>query len=172
MVRAIVLLVLIVLIAGVAAGYWYVKQHGFSARAQPTRFEAFLAEHAVELSYPASAKSMKNPLSPTPEIMDAALTHYAHDCAVCHGNDGKGKTEIGEGLYPPPPDLTAEDDMTDGELYYIIRNGVRFTGMPGWQFRSDDRYWRLVLFIRHLPQLTTQERAKLNEIDRLDREAH
>ena len=53
---------------------------------------------------------------------------------MCHGNDGKGKTTIGQNLYPKTPDMTlpATRNMTDGELYYTIQNGIRLTGMPFW----------------------------------------
>src|SRR3989442_10826244 len=68
------------------------------------------------------------------EVMPAAKAHYADHCAICHGNDGRGTTLIGKGLYPKPPDMTqpATQGLTDGELYYIIENGIRFTGMPGF----------------------------------------
>ena len=91
------------------------------------------------------------------------MEHFADHCATCHGNDGSGRTHIGNGLYPPPPDmsLAATQKLTDGELYYIIENGIRFTGMPAFGEKPgdehDDATWKLVRFIRHLPMITDDE---------------
>jgi len=80
---------------------------------------------------------------------------YQQRCTVCHGYDGSGKTAAGGGLYPPPLDLRRgalqERKRTDGELFYFIQNGVRNTGMPGWQL-PDREIWQLVAFIRNLPE--------------------
>ncbi|HET9063474.1 MAG TPA: cytochrome C, partial [Candidatus Binatia bacterium] len=79
-----------------------------------------------------------------------------------HGNDGRGQTTIGRNLYPRVPDMTANSTqaMSDGELFYAIKHGVRFTGMPAWgddNPADDFATWTLVLFIRHLPDLTARE---------------
>jgi hypothetical protein len=60
-------------------------------------------------------------------------------------------------------------NLTDGEIFYIIENGVRFTGMPGW-VGEDEENWKLVLFIRHLPRLTQQELNAMQKINRLGEE--
>jgi mono/diheme cytochrome c family protein len=84
---------------------------------------------------------------------------------MCHGNDGSiQKTPIGHGLFPKPPDLrdSPTQQLTDGELFYIIDNGVRFTGMPAFgtgtpSEAGDRQVWQLVTFIRHLPRITAAE---------------
>ncbi len=94
----------------------------------------------------------------------ADRAHFADHCAVCHGNDGKGQTAFGKGLYPRPPDLSAPatQDLSDGELFYVIENGVRFTGMPAFGGEGPPALtWHLVTFIRHLPSLTPEEKAAL-----------
>ena len=70
----------------------------------------------------------------TPEVIAAGMAHYADHCAACHANDGSAETQIGLGMYPRPPDMRqpATQTLTDGELFYIIENGVRLTGMPAW----------------------------------------
>jgi mono/diheme cytochrome c family protein len=98
------------------------------------------------------------------------MEHWADHCAVCHGNDGSGATEIGEGLYPRSPDmrLPATQDLTDGELFYIIENGVKLTGMPAWGNGTPEgevSSWHLVHFIRRLPNLSE---AELTEMDGLN----
>lgn len=150
-----------------SAGFLYPKlvSHGFSAREDPWAIEAFVARHLRRLATGSDAKAMENPLSPTPPVLAEARDHFADHCAVCHANDGSGRTPISEGLYPPAPDLrkAQTQDLTDGELLYIIRNGIRFTGMPGWG-GEDDENWKLVLFIRHLPKLSAEELELMREI--------
>ena len=100
-------------------------------------------------------------MSATPELLVEARRHFADHCASCHANDGSGHTEMGQKLYPRAPDmrLAETQNLTDGELYYIVENGVRFTGMPAWGEGgpNDHDTWHLVLFIRHLPHLTKEE---------------
>src|SRR5262247_576210 len=138
--------------------YWVLTKQGFSAREKPSGIEAFLARKARGLATPAEAKALKNPLPSTPLGIAEGRDHFADHCAVCHANNGSGNTQINAGLYPPAPDmrLAQTQDLTDGELFYIIKNGVRFTGMPGWGGEDEDN-WKLVLFIRHLPQLSEKE---------------
>ena len=78
---------------------------------------------------------------------------------------------INSGLYPPAPDLRQEETqrLSDGELMYIIKNGIRFTGMPGWGGENEEN-WKLVLFIRHLPHLSAQELAFMTEVNGLQEE--
>ena len=134
---------------------------GMSARTPPGSFETFLGRTVQRLSIPKSARAAKNPMESNPEALVEARRHFADHCASCHANDGSGKTEIGQNLYPRAPDmrLTETQNLTDGELYYIIENGIRFTGMPAWGAGgpNDHETWHLVLFIRHLPHLTQED---------------
>lgn len=147
---------------------------GLSAKAAPTRLEAFVARNARHLAIPRNARLTQNPVLDSQEIQREARLHFADHCAICHGNDGSGDTPIGEGLYPKPPDLRkpATQEMSDGELFWIIENGVRFTGMPGFSNNADHDHasgnhaggqdsWKLVHFIRHLPHLTATERLEM-----------
>jgi mono/diheme cytochrome c family protein len=159
----------ICLAALAGAGIWFawiLKTHGFSARSKPTRFEAFLARHARDLATPAAAKHLKNPLSPSPLDIAEGRDHFADHCAVCHANNGSGKTEMGGNMYPPAPDMRDRNtqDLSDGELFHIIKDGIRFTGMPGWGGEDEDN-WKLVLFIRHLPELSPKEFELMKEIN-------
>jgi mono/diheme cytochrome c family protein len=150
--------------AGAAAFGWVTIRRGFSARDNPSALEAFLAKTARNLSIPASERDAKNPFAPTAEVLGEARAHFADHCATCHGNDGSGKTEIGQNLYPKAPDLRQSEtqNLTDGQIYYIIHNGIRLTGMPAWGGPGkDDDSWQLVLFIRHLPQMTPQEMKEM-----------
>jgi mono/diheme cytochrome c family protein len=166
-----VLLVILFCLAGVAATL--VLHDGLSARATPTKLEAFLARHARQLATPANARSAVNPLQPTEENLRDARMHFADHCAICHGNDGSGQTMLGGGMYPKPPDLRLPEtqSLSDGELFWIIEHGVRFTGMPAFGGHGGhehghgdaDDSWKLVLFIRHIPQLAPQERMEMEQ---------
>lgn len=158
---ALVLLAVGAIVAGVVA-YSIVRQ-GLSARSEPTPAEAFLARTMRRAATPSADRNRTNPVEPTAAVLDEALEHFADHCAVCHANDGGGDTAMGRGLYPKVPDLRAAEtrSLTDGELFSIIENGVRLTGMPGWgtgTAAGEEASWRLVLFIRHLPALSSAER--------------
>ena len=166
--RTLLLSIIAAGIAGVAVFGWVTIRRGFSARDNPSAIETYVAKTARRLSVPASERNAKNPFAPTPELLSEARVHFADHCATCHGNDGSGKTQIGQNLYPKAPDmrLPATQNLTDGEIYYVIHNGIRLTGMPAWGTEvKDDDSWKLVLFIRHLPQLTPEE---LREMERLN----
>ncbi|MBZ5539684.1 MAG: c-type cytochrome [Acidobacteriia bacterium] len=160
-------LILILLLVLLAAAAWTARQilhHGLSARATPTRLETALARNVRHLAFPANARTLANPVPVSPEAMREGLLHFADHCAACHANDGSGDTPYGQGLYPKPPDLrsAATQNLSDGELFWIIENGVRFTGMPAFSEPGEQQEsWQLVRFLRHLPQLTPAERAEM-----------
>ena len=161
------------LLAAAGGGVVYLRVHGLSARAKPSAVEEWLARRVRALATPSSVRSAKNPFQPTELLVAEARDHFADHCAVCHGNRGDGKTMLGEGMYPPPPDLRAPatQDLTDGEIKNIIENGIRFTGMPGFG-GGDEENWKLVLFIRHLPELSEEEQSFMNEINSLGGGVH
>lgn len=164
---------LLLLGAGVAVwAVWAVRSHGFSARVKPAAYEAFVARKLRGLASEPGARELKNPVEATELAIAEARDHFADHCAVCHGNRGDGKTQMNAGLYPPAPDMrqAVTQHLSDGELFYIIKNGIRFTGMPGWG-GSDEDNWKLVLFLRHLPKLTTQELEFMTEINHMPADA-
>ncbi len=108
--------------------------HGFSARAEPSATERWIARRARMAAFPADAAKTVNPLPDTPEVLAEARAHWADHCASCHANDGSGESLMGRRTFPPAPDMRspATEQLTDGELFYIIQNGVRLTAMPAW----------------------------------------
>jgi mono/diheme cytochrome c family protein len=115
---------------------------------------------------PAAEARRTNPVARTDAALAEGLAHYADHCASCHAIDGSGNTEMGRGLFPPAPDMraAATQEMTDGELFYVIEHGIRFTGMPAWSTgRADGETasWQLVHVVRHLPRLTEEERTRM-----------
>jgi len=168
--RGTVLLLAFVLVLGIlAAGAASILHDGLSARAQPSALETALAAVMRKLAMPSAAQSAKNPVADSPEVLREGRLHFADHCAICHGNDGSGDTAMGHGMYPKPPDLRAAQtqDRSDGEIFWIIENGVRMTGMPAFGGSSGhgntDDSWKLVHFLRHLPSLTAEERIEMEK---------
>jgi mono/diheme cytochrome c family protein len=88
--------------------------------------------------------------------------HFAAHCAICHGAPGVSKGEMADGLNPQPPDLAhSSEHYTPSELFWIVKHGIKMTGMPAWGDHSDDELWATVAFIRKLPEMTTEDYAKL-----------
>ncbi|MGI9075437.1 MAG: c-type cytochrome [Bryobacteraceae bacterium] len=143
--------------------------HGFSANAKPSGIEKWAAIQARDMAVPSDAKSRNNPVPDSPDVIAAGRAHWADHCAVCHGNDGKGQTEMGEHMYPPAPNMTrpATQNMTDGQIFYIIQNGIRLSGMPAWgsEHTGEEDSWKLVRLIRHLPSLTEQEIQEMEKLN-------
>ena len=111
------------------------------AREAPSKSEAAIARRLRSWSMPRDARSRKNPFTNSPELLQKSARHFADHCASCHGNDGSGATEMGRNLFPRAPDMRLDSTqrLSDGELYYIIHNGVRWTGMPAWGDADNDR---------------------------------
>lgn len=159
--------ILWILLAAVIAVFAYgaiLLRHGISARKDPSQAEIRVARALRHMAIPKLDREDENPWKDvaTADVMKDAREHFADHCAQCHANDGSGNTEMGKYLYPRVPDmrLPATQNLSDGELYYIIRNGVPLTGMPAWgepNTDQDDESWQLVLFIRHLSHLTPEE---------------
>ena len=157
---------LVLLVGTLALGVW-ISRHGFSAREKPTWVEEFFARHARKIATPSDARELNNPHPLTPERLVSARAHWVDHCATCHALDGGGNTALGKNMYPPAPDLrdATTQSLSDGELYYIITNGVRFTGMPAWGGEhSPEDTWELVGFIRRLPALTPEELKEMEEM--------
>jgi mono/diheme cytochrome c family protein len=144
------------------AGLVYLRATGLDTRAEPGAIETRVARAARRLAIPSAIRTMANPIGKSAESLAEGMAHFADHCASCHANDGSGDTEMGRGLYPKAPDMrrASTQDLSDGELFYIIERGIRFTGMPGWSNGTkagEESSWQLVHFIRHLPALTPAE---------------
>lgn len=152
------LVVLAIIVIGVAV----LIHRGFRATNRPSALEAAAARAVRNYSIPIAARSEKNPFDARPPNLQDGRDAFLAKCQSCHGHDGSGRTPVGQALYPRVPDLRAPStqNLTDGEIHYIIENGVELTGMPAWhnpyQAQNDDS-WKLVLYIRSLQQVSQQE---------------
>ena len=149
---------------------WRMARSGFSTHDEPSAIEVFAARTMWSWSAPADLRGADNPLPVSATVLAEGRAHWADHCASCHGNDGKGQTTIGKRLFPRAPDMTmpATQDLSDGEIFANIENGIRLTGMPGWgdgTAQSAYGSWSLVHFIRHLPKLTPEEIAEMEALN-------
>jgi cytochrome c553 len=145
-------------------------RYGFSAHDEPTRLEQVVARAMRHYAVPSDLRARKNPVPLTREVLAGARAHFADHCAVCHGNDGKGKSAMGANFYPKVPDMTLPEtqSLSDGELFATIENGIRLTGMPAWGDgtpESGHDSWMLVHFIRHLPEIAPEELAEMEDLN-------
>jgi len=160
-----ILILLVVAVLAIGFVSYSFLHNGVSAKAKPSALEVVMARKARHMALPSAARALANPVAATEENLRDGRLHFADHCAICHGNDGSCDTMMGSGLYPKPPDLRLAETqkLSDGELFWIIENGVRFTGMPAFSspHSSPEDSWKLVHFIRHLPQLTAEERLEM-----------
>jgi mono/diheme cytochrome c family protein len=155
--RDAVITILLLAIVAVTAAVVVVRRGGLSADTEPGRLERSVAARLVRLAIPAEADRQQSPLGGQADAWREAREHYLDHCAVCHGRDAKGNTAMGANMYPKVPDLTSTDVQrrSDGALFYIIQNGIRWTGMPAWkEEHSPEDTWKLVAFIRKAPTFT------------------
>ena len=171
--KAVVLVLVVIIVCGILA-IERILSRGFSARDTPGAIETMIARRVRHHAVPSEGRKMKNPVPYTPEVLSEAEAHFADHCASCHGNDGRGQTTIGRNLYPKAPDmrLEATQSLTDGEVFYIIQNGVRLTGMPAWGDgtpEDDLESWKLVHFIRHLGDLSPEALERMKSMNPVSR---
>jgi mono/diheme cytochrome c family protein len=165
--------IILAVLAGVVTLGWLgyrLFTTGFSAKTEPHAIEVFMARQIRHLAIPVEQRNASNPVAFSPDLLQEGLAHFADHCAVCHANDGSGKTPIGKNVYPKAPDLRLPDtqSMSDGELFWVIHNGIRFTAMPAWgegDPAQDKDSWKLIHFIRHLPQLTPEELDQMKALN-------
>jgi mono/diheme cytochrome c family protein len=169
LIGAVVIIFLAVLGASGWVGYRLFTT-GFSAKTEPHALEVIIARQIRHLAIPVEKRNETNPVPLTPDVLKNARAHFADHCATCHANDGSGKTPIGKNVYPKAPDLKLPDtqSLSDGELFWVIHNGIRFTAMPAWGENApenDQDSWQLVHFIRHLPLVTQEELDEMKTLN-------
>ena len=161
---AIVVVFVVIVLAG-AAYEWLVPGLS-SARTVPPKLEIAIATWLLHQSVPAQAQKQVNPLGADAADIVAGRDLFRENCEVCHAYDGGGHTRVGGREYPQAPPLrVAVASMSDGEVFYHIRNGIRNTGMPAWDM-PDRQIWQLVAYIRHLPNPARMAAAEPPESDR------
>ena len=155
---AIVVSALLVLV-GVAAIGIYAGLYNIAADVPHTQPVYWLLETVRNRSITARARDVvvPNNLDDLSRISRGA-GQYADMCSGCHLAPGMKRTEISRGLYPRAPELRQKTDLTPAEQFWIVKHGVKMTGMPAWGVTHDDELlWDVVAFIRKLPELTPEQ---------------
>jgi predicted CXXCH cytochrome family protein len=152
------------LVIFVALGVGAIKWRGFRATSTPSVVESDTARFLRDLAIPRAERSSKNPFAGDSAALQQGREDFLARCASCHGVDARGRTSIGANVYPRVPDLRADttQNLTDGEIHYIIENGIQFTGMPAMgniHRESGADSWKLVAYIRNLRSLTPSEKS-------------
>ena len=152
--RWILAAVLIVVLSGLVV-IFAITQFDLSALQEPGQVETFLATQAKRmLIYKNSRSGIPLPPKDLQASLEQGETLYGTDCAMCHGSDGHTLTDNGRWMYPRASDLTSPSvqQYSDPELFWIVKNGIRFSGMPGFgKVESDEHIWDLVRYLRTLP---------------------
>lgn len=157
----------VIVVAG-GVSVWSIIGNGISARDRPSAAERTVARILRRAATPSALRDLNNPYPRTEAALEDGLAHFADHCAICHGNDGKAENFYGRNMFPPPPDMTGEtQELSDGEIYAVIENGVRLTGMPAFGDGSpnNESSWNLVHFIRHLPEITPGELQQMRALN-------
>ena len=150
--------------AAVIAGI-VLSSHGLGSRPQPSELEASVAMKTYDSAVPKRYQHMQDPFAAKGIDLLEAGGHYEEHCAVCHADNGSGDPKFHGIMYPRPTDLRSADtqEMSDGELYWVVKNGVRWSGMPAFGKPGDDdqHAWKIVAYVRHLPKMTPAEQQQV-----------
>jgi mono/diheme cytochrome c family protein len=125
------------------------------ANSAPPAIERHIAMSALDNSVERHAPRVNNPVPPTDENLIAGLKLYTMNCALCHGGVDRQPSTLEKSFYPPPPNLILHPpDDEEWHVFYVIRNGVRYTGMPAWdRTMSDPDLWKLTAFLTRINKL-------------------
>lgn len=174
--KSIVWTVVITLLVGVAIPLLILASGviNMAASNQPSGLEKTLATFAVQRSMAMRAPESTSESLSEPATLSDGLEHYAAMCVRCHGGPGVEAAEFTLGLNPPAPMLDdASTHFTDGELFWIVKNGIRMTGMPAFGgTHSDEDVWKMVAAVNHLSDLSPEQKEKLGEGRAESRHSH
>ena len=126
-----------------------------NADATPPAFEQHIAMSALDASMERHAPQVPNPVPPTDENLIAGMKLYSMNCAVCHGTLDYSPSLLEHSMYPPPPQIVLDPlDDPEWHIYFAVRTGVRYTGMPAWnKALADQDIWKITAFLSRLDKL-------------------
>ena len=166
--RAISITLIIVLLVGVAFIFFvYLGIYNVGASEPQTRWVHWILDTTMDNSVRRRAADIAAPPLDEIEFSRRGAAYFALSCALCHGAPGVPRSALAEGLNPSPPDLIRAARLWNpSELYWIIRNGIRMTGMPAFSHSyNESQMWDLVAFLRRLPALTPEEYQELIRVE-------
>ena len=144
---------------GIALAVILTGKYDVSALNQDRGLTRWVLSHTMDNSVRRHAQGIEVLPSTDSSMIKIGFSHYHRMCETCHGGPSIPRSEIGEGLNPPPPRLVrAALDWSDAELYWIIKNGVKMTGMPAFgPTHSENELWAIVAFVKHLPTMQPEQ---------------
>lgn len=156
-------LLIVVLAAAGGVGFVYSGLYDVAATTPHWPATTWLLKMARSRSIASRAADIVAPPDfDDPAKVGAGVSHFAAHCAICHGAPGVPRGEIAKGLYPSPPDLSgAAAEYSAAELFWILKHGIKMSGMPAWSDHSDAELWATVAFLEKLPKMTEAEYAQL-----------
>lgn len=148
----------IITVVGLFAIALVAAQFGFlptNADATPPDIETRIASNALDASMERHAPRVKNPNPETDDNLISGMKVYTMNCAVCHGTMDYKPSALEHSMYPPPPQLLLDPlDDPEWHIYYAVRTGVRYAGMPAWGHAlSDQDIWNVTAFLSHVDKL-------------------
>ncbi len=158
----VVIVFLILVLLGVA-GFFAVVYSGIfnvAATVRDPPFVEWIASTTSDNSIRAHAKGIPVPANLSePTVVTKGLPHYAEMCVTCHGAPGVAPSDIGKGLNPLPPDLVeSAGELTPAEVYWVVTNGIKMTGMPAFKStHNDELRWAITAVVEQLPSLTPEK---------------
>lgn len=155
----------VVVVIVVVIGYLYMISgvYDVAATKHHSGLVAWFLDAGMTASVEHQAKGITVPTQGTMADTLMGFSHFNDMCVPCHGGPGIERAEFGQGLYPRGPHLSrAESDWTDAQLFWIIKNGVKDTGMPAFApTHTDEQIWSIVAFLRYLPRLSDSDYKNL-----------
>ena len=152
------LLVLGIVVGASGAAFIYSGIYNIGADAPHTRPVYWLIEKMRDRSVTVRAASIDVPPLDDSDLLLSGGPDYAEMCSGCHLEPGVNRSEIRDGLYPQPPDLTERSDRAPAEVFWAIKHGIKLSAMPAWgPTHTDERIWAMVAFINRLPDLTPDQ---------------
>jgi thiosulfate dehydrogenase len=125
------------------------------ATATPSDFEKSIARKVLHASIQRNISGTKNPLTASEEVLLSGLKMYRYNCAGCHGDYNQPSHWGTKNFYPRVPQFSqAASNLSAEEMFVVVKNGVRYSGMASWKgLISDTEIWRIVTFLSHLNSL-------------------
>jgi mono/diheme cytochrome c family protein len=162
---ATILGILVVEIVGGLA-YIYSGSYDVAASTPDNPIVGWILGTTSDRSVSRQAEGIVAPTLTNPVMIGRGLDRYREDCAQCHGAPGKYPTELAEGMTPQPPRLwESVKDMSPGEVFWVVKHGIKMTGMPAWAHAyKDDDIWSVVAFLKQsFPTLSADEYKRLDQ---------
>lgn len=149
-----VIVTLLILILG-GLGFAMLGFFPTAANVPAPHLETRIASGALDASMERHAPHVTNPLAPTDQNLEDGMKLYTMNCAVCHGSLDRKPSTLANSFYPPPPNLISDPpDDPEWHIFYAIRTGIRYTGMPAWdKTLTEQDIWKITMLLSHMDKL-------------------